>query len=344
MREPAGRLAALQAISHEFAHVWNVERIRPADLEPFDFTRANLSCCLWFAEGFTDYYGSLLLLRAGLSTTMPLGSVVSVINGAGRSVRSAVQMSEHAPFADAAVANDVDDRSRTFLSYYTWGAAIALGLDLSLREKTDGRVSLDDYMRRLWAAYGAVPPPRPGYVARPYALADLRRELAGLVDDREFADAFFDRHVQGREVMDYARLLNLAGFVLRPIAPGRGWIGDVQVQEGGGGLLVGGRRDEASPSLVPFSSPAYDAGIDAGDLIVSIDDRPATRARWEAIADRAPGERVRLIVERRDGARIATTATLVSDPSVQIIAGERLGSITDRQRAFRQAWLASRVR
>ena len=58
---------ALDTISHEFFHVWNVERIRPAGLEPFDFTRENVTCCLWLAEGFTQYYGPLLLARAGLA-------------------------------------------------------------------------------------------------------------------------------------------------------------------------------------------------------------------------------------------------------------------------------------
>ena len=69
---PEGRRRALDAISHEFFHVWNVERIRPAGLEPFDFTRANVTCCLWLAEGFTQYYGPLLLARAGLVNRPPL--------------------------------------------------------------------------------------------------------------------------------------------------------------------------------------------------------------------------------------------------------------------------------
>lgn len=337
---PAARRAALESISHELFHVWNVERIRPADLEPFDFTRANVSCCLWFAEGFTQYYGPLLLRRAGLSDALPIGSSIAVINGAGRAVRSAVGMSEYAPFADAAVANDPTDASRTFISYYTYGAAIALGLDLTLRDRTDGRVTLDDYMRRLWQRYGVPAARAPGLVARPYTLADLRRELGELVDDAAFGDEFFARFVEGREVVDYARLLARAGYRLERSAPGRGWIGDVPVQEApGGGLLVGG----ASGALVRFESPAYAAGIDSGDVIVAIDDRPATRAAWDGLARRAPGDQVPLVVARRDGRRVATTLTIAADPALRLVPIDASGPLPDDVRAFRRAWLGSRV-
>ena len=111
-----------------------------------------------------------------------------VINGAGRQVRSAVEMSEQAPFADAGISNDMTDRGRTFISYYTFGAAIALGLDLSLREMSGGTLSLDDYMRLLWQRYGGTADPRPGYVTKPYSLADLRATLTDLTGDRGFAN------------------------------------------------------------------------------------------------------------------------------------------------------------
>ena len=111
--------ARSSTISHEFFHNWNVERIRPVGLEPFDFTRENITCCLWLAEGFTQYYGPLLLVRAGLAQNPPVNAGNAIINGAGRTVRSAVQMSEYAPFADAATSVDATDRNRTFISYYT---------------------------------------------------------------------------------------------------------------------------------------------------------------------------------------------------------------------------------
>ena len=344
LRTPAGRLSVLETISHEFFHVWNVERIRPAGLEPFDFTRENITCCLWLAEGFTEYYGPLALRRAGLASQTPFMPVVALMNGPARQVRSAVEMSEHGPFADAGVANDVDDRSRTFLSYYSVGAAIAMGLDLSIREQSQGRLSLDDYMRRLWDRYGAVAAPAPGHVARPYTLADLRRELGDLTGDVTFANTFFDRYVEGRELMDYTRLLALSGYAVRPVAPERAWLGRFAVQEEAGGLLVGGSRWENRASLVPFGTPAYTAGLDRGDLVVSIDDQPATTASWEAIGRRRPGDRVRLTLVRRDGTRVTTTVVVEADPTVQIVPGETVAPLSASQRAFRDAWMGTKVR
>src|ERR1041385_3513039 len=117
IRTAQGRQRALSTISHEFFHNWNVERIRPAGIEPFDFTRENITCCLWLAEGFTPYYGPLLLMRSGLVPSPPVMAGNAVINGPGRSVRSAVQMSEYGPFNDAAQSIDMTDASRTFISY-----------------------------------------------------------------------------------------------------------------------------------------------------------------------------------------------------------------------------------
>lgn len=339
-----GRRQALSAMSHEFFHNWNVERIRPAGLEPFDFTRANVTCCLWFAEGFTEYYGTLLLMRAGLGDQPPVGAVGSVVGGSGRTVRSAVEMSEYAPYADAAVSNDLTDRERSFISYYTYGAAIALGLDLSLRELSNGAVTLDDYLRRLWTIYGAPPALRPGYVATPYTLQALRAVLADLTGNRGFADGFFDRFIEGREVVDYRALLARAGFAVRPVTPGRGWIGDAEVVEAAGGLLVGvDAAGDRAP--VAFNSPLYQAGIDEGDVIISIDGRPATLVLWNDVSQKAPGSLVPLGVRRRDGRTVDTLLSVAANPRVQIVPVEVTGgTLTAAERAFRQSWLGTQVR
>lgn len=335
----SGRGAALGTISHELFHLWNVERIRPRDLEPFDFTQSNVSCCLWFSEGFTQYYGVLLLNRAGLSNGLPVGAAIPVINGPGRQVRSAVEMSQHAPFSDAGNSNDPHDRSRTFVSYYTYGEAIALGLDLTIRDHTEGRLSLDDYMRRLWERYGAPDPPAPGAIARPFTLADLRRELGELVGDAAFADGFFASYIEGRDVVDYARLLGLAGFTLEAAAPGRAWAGSVAMTDRDGALFVGG----PSRQLVPFGTPLYAAGVDSGDRIVAIDGQPATLAAWRTLSDGSPGDRHTLTVERRDGRRVATTLTMGEDPSLRIVPTETRRPLTPDEQAFREAWLGTRV-
>jgi predicted metalloprotease with PDZ domain len=333
LRSEEGRRAALGTISHEFFHNWNVERIRPVGLEPFDFTRANVTCCLWLAEGFTQYYQPLLLMRAGLRAPALPANPVPVIDASARLVRSPVQMSEYAPFADAARSIDPTDQSRSFISYYTYGAAVALALDLSLRAKSDSRISLDDFMRRLWQQFGAPGGAQPGIVAHPYSLRDLRAVLADVSGDRAFADEFFDRFIEGRDVPDYASLLARAGFALRAISPRAGWTG-AQVQSAGGGLTVTG-------SLVPFGTPAYAAGLERDDLIKTIDGSAATIDAWNAMLARGPGTQVRLDVVHRGTAAVATVGlTLGSDPSLQI--ADLGAGMTPQQRQFREAWLSAR--
>ena len=334
----SGRRFVLSTISHEFFHVWNVERIRPDDLEPFDFTRANVSCCLWLAEGFTEYYGKLVLVRAGLSDEVPVAAVSTVANHSGRLVRSAVGMSQHAPFADGPAAADASDRARSYISYYTYGEALALALDLSIRARTKNQRSLDDFMRTLWQTHGRVPDPRPGYVNRPYVMADLRGALGEVAGDRAFADEFFDRYIEGRELPDYSALLAPAGYLVQPYAAGRGWIGDVPVTADAAGLRVGVGR--GGPSLVPFGTPLYDARVDLGDVIRDIDGRPATAAAWNGMSDRTPGERVPITVVRRDGRVDQITLTVAADSRIIVVPVEAAGgTLTAAQRAFRTSWL-----
>ena len=213
----AGRPDHLATAAHEFCHAWNVERIRPASLEPFNFEDTNVSGELWLAEGFCNYYGTLVLRRSGLVSTGEYArEVAAALSGvlAVPRPRSAVEMSRLAPLVDGATGVDTQSLNG-YISYYTWGEAVGLGLDLTLRDRTDGRVTLDDYMRALWVRHGRSAAVRPGYVASPYTLADVRKTLAEVAGDEAFAADFFERFIEGRDVVDYARLLSRAGFLLR---------------------------------------------------------------------------------------------------------------------------------
>jgi predicted metalloprotease with PDZ domain len=333
-------LRLLETVSHEFFHAWNVERIRPRSLEPFDFEEANMSGELWLAEGFTSYYGPLILQRSGLFRIEDFASemegfINAVTLSPGRTLRSAVEMSRLAPFVDAATSIDPTSFGNTFISYYTWGAAIALGLDLTLRDRTDGRVTLDDYMRALWQAHGKPGGTHPGRVDRPYTIADLRNALAEVAGDRGFADDFFARYIEGREVVDYARLLSRAGLVLRPRASRQGFAGDLRLQD------VQGRP--AVAAVVPFGSPAYAAGLDRDDVIVSIGRMNVSSAREveRAIREGTPGAALPVVFERR-GTRVSATLRLVEDPRMELVTAEAAGQrLTTAQQRFRDAWLSS---
>ena len=335
---PAVRTRLLGSVAHEFVHAWNVERIRPRSLEPFDFTRANVSGELWLAEGLTNYYGALILQRAGLvglaATLDRFARVVNAVsNGPGRQLRSVVEMSRMAPFTDAATAIDPTNFDNTFISYYVWGEAIGLGLDLALRERTGGRVTLDGYMRALWERFGRPGGDAPGVVGRPYTPADAEAVLGHVAGDAAFAREFFARYIDGREVVDYARLLRPAGIVLRPAAPGRASLGPLP--------LGGGMRLVRSTS---FGSPLHAAGLDRDDVIVSVDGRRVTSASdlRRRVRSKRPGDRARLGY-RRLGREMETTVTLAADARLEIVPAESTGaSPSSAQQAFRQAWLGSR--
>ena len=129
----------LGTLAHEFFHSWNMERIRSKGIEPFHYDHPNMSGELWFGEGFTNYYEELALHRSGIiDFNQFLESLTSFVNtvvaSPGRLMHSAVEMSRLAPYVDAATSIDKTNRENTFISYYTYGAALGVGIDLKIRE------------------------------------------------------------------------------------------------------------------------------------------------------------------------------------------------------------------
>ena len=120
-----------------------------------------------------------------------------------------------APFIDGGRTIDRTNWTNTVISYYPYGGAIALALDLTLRDRSDGRTTLDDFMRAMWRVHGKPGGSREGYVDRPYTTDDAQARLAEVSGDAAFARDFFDRYVRGREAADYTRLLQRAGFVVQ---------------------------------------------------------------------------------------------------------------------------------
>ena len=335
-----GRDAILDTVAHEFFHCWNVERIRPRGLEPFDFDRANISGELWLAEGFTQYYGPLALQRAGLvdvaSTAATLTGLVEAVSSPGHLVRSAEEMSRMAAFIDGGRAIDKTNWSIANISYYPFGGAIALALDLTLRDRSDGRLSLDDFMRAMWRTYGKPGGARPGYVDRPYTIADAEETLASVSGDRAFARDFFARYIQGHDVADYARLLARAGFVVRKRNPGGAWLGDLRLNAGNGARVA---------NLIAPTWPAYRSGLDQDDQLHQLDGRPinAEADLSAVLRQHKPGDSVAMTFTGRTGKPTTSTVVLAEDPHIEIVPAESAGgSLTEAQKAFRRAWLGAK--
>ena len=279
--------------------------------------------------------------RAGLAdvkrTVQGMGGLANaVVNGPGRQFRSPVEMSHMAPFTDAARAVDPTNFNTTFISYYTYGAAVALGLDLSLRDRSNGKVTLDDFMRAMWRVHGKPGGPQPGLVAKPYSLTDVRDRLAEVSGDPAFAETFFTRYMIGRDVVDYARLMERAGVVLRKRNAGRAWAGDLRSGPDGGTRIA---------TLQAPGTPAYDAGLEQDDQITEVEGKAISTFQHlqEAIAARKPGDRLKISLKRRSGAATTATITLREDPALETVLLEDTGATpTPAQKAFRHAWLGSK--
>ncbi len=336
-----GKALNLGTVAHEFFHNWNVERIRPEGLEPFNFRDVNMSGEMFFAEGFTQYYGNLSMLRSGLIPAMNLqafaGDLTYVLQTPGSSYRSAMDISRLAPLVDGSSDDFPKYRNNDFVSYYSYGDVIALGLDLTLRARSDSHVTLDDLMRAMWRNYGKPGGPAPGLVGRPYTITDVQEQLAVVSGDAAFAADFVKRYVAGTEKIDYAPLLLRAGFVLRTKG-GPPTLGALRLTTGNNALLV------TDPTII--GSPVYLAGIDRGDEIISVAGTPLTLPEDlpKVLAGKKAGDSIEVEFRRR-GQAVHAAVTLVQPTMLEVIPVEDAGlPLSPAQRQFRQAWLGSKAK
>ncbi len=316
-------------LAHEFIHSWNVERIRPKSLEPFSLERANMSGELWFAEGFTNYYGPLTITRAGGYSLDKYAKRISrslnfVINAPGSRVKSAEDMSRYAPFVDAGKSIDPKNLENIYVSYYSFGEVIALGLDLTLRTQFAG-ITLDDFMKALWQKYGKS--------ETPYTNIDLENTLAEVTKNTDFARSFFDKFVYGNELQNYAHLLQFAGMSLKREEQGGAWLGFSALKVKNRKLVVA--------ETTRRGTPLYRAGLDKGDTLLTFDgDSLKTEAALEKwLKLKKPGEAIDINFNSRDGQK-TTKLVLQENPQLIVTPFEHDSlEITPNIVAFRKSWL-----
>jgi predicted metalloprotease with PDZ domain len=295
-------------VSHEFFHAWNVERIRPKSLEPFDFSEANMSGELWFAEGFTSYYTNLILCRAGLITPKNYveglaGTFNYVWNSPARQFFTPVEMSYQAPFVDAAKSVDPVNRENTFISYYSYGSVLGLALDLSLRERN---LSLDHYMKLVWNTYGKN--------FKNYTVKDLQQTLIEYAGE-DFGNSFFNSYIHKSEMPDYQSLLASVGIIL-------------QQNSSAPTLGVSVSNDINSIGIIQnnpkIGTSAYEAGLDKGDKIITIDGISLSNETTfkNIVLNHKIGDTIQIVFERL-GNQKSTSATLQSNTTYTIALFEK---------------------
>lgn len=317
--------------SHELFHAWCMERLRPRSLEPFDYTRANASPELWFAEGFATYYGTLALIRAGLTGIEQyariLGTLLdTVINSPGRRYGSVVEMSLHAPFTDAAVFVDAPAQPNSHTPYEAWGACLALALDLTLR--TEKETTLDHFMRRLWE--------RLGRSETTFGNDDLEAVLGEVTRDPSFAHTFFQQSVYGTAMPDFQQLLDRAGLVFRATAPATPTLGVVWAGMQHGVLTIG--------SHTVAGSALYNAGIDRGDQLLEIDGiRIGSPGDLQSVvAGKAVGDVVAITYVKRGVVR-TRSVMLTATAALEVVPYEAAGRTAEPgAQRLRSEWLGPR--
>lgn len=276
--------------AHEFFHAWNVKRIKPDALGPFDYDNETYTRLLWVAEGVTSYYEDILLLRAGLTSAAQFrnsmsGSIRSLESIPGRKLMSL----EEASF-DAWIKEYRPDENsiNTQISYYTKGSVVGMLLDLTIRGKTNGAKSLDDVMRVLWTDYA-----KKNKNYTPEDFQKVCEQVAG-----GSLDTFFAKSVRGRDDLDYDTAFAYVG--LRLVRQSR-----TADPEPFFGALLGPDTLGAKVSAVPSDTPAYEQGISANDIIIAVDDIRVPSADFlnNYISDKNPNDTIRLTLFRGDALR-----------------------------------------
>lgn len=269
--------------AHEFFHLWNVKRIRPATLEPVDYTKEQYTRALWFAEGVTSTYGAYTLVRTGIWNKErfyeDLGEQISELESRPADHwQSAEESSLDAWLEKYSLYNGPDYS----VSYYTKGQVLGDLLDILIRDRTNNEKSLDDVLRGLNTDFA-----KQGKTYRDSL--DIRLE-AEKVAGGSF-EAFFRDYVAAAEPLPYQQTLALAGLELRTMEHKRAVLGFSPERESGGTVTV---------RAVDDGSPAAESGLRSGDVILNWNggDIPRALGRW--VRERQPGEIVKVRIRREE--------------------------------------------
>ncbi|MGN7205725.1 M61 family metallopeptidase [Pedobacter sp. SAFR-022] len=295
----------LDLVAHEYYHLWNVKRLRPVALGPFDYDNEVYTTNLWIAEGFTAYYENKLTHRAGFNDQLTFvnklaGAVAAVENTPGARVQSAAMASYDAWIKQY---RPDENSSNSSISYYSKGEVIGLMMDLAIAHATKGEKSLDDVMKAMYLQCKAQ--------GKGYTDAEFKA-MVEKISGTSFT-AFWDKYVTGTAPADYATYFGYAGVTVKNENEGK------QVPY----LGVASRKIEGRMfiSAVSRNSAAWTAGLNVNDELISINGVPVEAAveRMPELTSKKVGDVVAIKVAR-DGKLLDFNVTLKANPNIKLVA------------------------
>jgi predicted metalloprotease with PDZ domain len=321
--DPKSRKQFYSFIAHEYFHNYNVKRIRPIELGPFDYTKENYTNMLWVSEGFTDYYAQLMLRSAGLTTDLDIlkayqTQIRAYENKPGHLLQSATQASHDTwnepPFGKAG------DMLYKTISYYDKGCILGLMLDLKIRHETKNARSLDDVMRAIYNKYYKT-------LNRGFTENEFRTECEK-VAGTSLAEVF--EYASTVKPVNYPKYFAYAGLNI-----------DTLTKELPGtyaGFATGKRGTDVLVTDVEWESVAYNAGLRVGDTLSTIDDQKASTELVKSIVKaKNSGDTIKLSVIK-DGKMQEMVITLGTkrEKSFDITPMEKPGAL---ELAIYKSWL-----
>lgn len=310
--------------AHEFFHAWNVKRLRPRPLGPFDYSQMVHTPSLWISEGLTSYYGALALERSGLITPQQyLNEIAELITNfeqePGRQERSIEDTSWDTWFSPRDTGLQTNLRNTNY-SYYDGGQVMGHILDFAIRQDTNNRKSLDDWMRLLYSRYAL---PKPGF--EPEDAIKAASEVAG----SDMSGIFRD-YISGKEPIPYEKYFASAGITVeKKFDSEKVWVGTTQDKNDDGRARI--------RNVIP-GSPAETAGLDRDDVVVAVDKRVVNLAGFiQAVSQHKPGDTIRLTVIRM-GELKEIPVTLAANPHA-IYKLTPMENPTEQQKAIYNSWM-----
>jgi predicted metalloprotease with PDZ domain len=317
----AGYKNFLSLVAHEHFHLWNVKRLRPIALGPFDYDKENYTTDLWIAEGFTAYYQNTILRHANLTTAeYCLNALAGDINVIENQPGAKVQPLAEASFDAWIKAYRPNENSyNSTISYYDKGAVVAMLLDLEIINNSNGRHSLDDVMKYMYTTYYKLK-------KRGYTDAEFKQGLEKFAGQN--LDDFYRKYINGLSAIDYNKYLGYAGYKLTDESAASN---DPSLR-----ISIANVNGKKVVNAVARGGAGWIGGINVNDEITAID---TTQVTDEAtmLNGKKPGDKV-MVKVNRDGLPLTLPVTLLRNDRVKYKI-DSLATASPQQLTVRKKWL-----